>query len=34
MSSDKLSPTQTNGNGHGTKLIEKSLEPEIEKSDG
>jgi ribonucleoside-diphosphate reductase alpha chain len=32
MSSDKLSPTQTNGNGHGTKLIEKNLEPEIETS--
>ncbi len=32
MSSDKLSPTQTNGNGHGTNLIEKGLEPEIETS--
>lgn len=30
MSSDKLSPTQTNGNGHGAKLIEKNLETAIE----
>jgi ribonucleoside-diphosphate reductase alpha chain len=30
MSSDKLSPTQTNGNGHGTKLIENNLETAIE----
>jgi ribonucleoside-diphosphate reductase alpha chain len=30
MSSDKLSPTQTNGHGHGTKLIENNLETAIE----
>lgn len=30
MSSDKLGPTQTNGNGHGTILIENNLEPTIE----
>ena len=29
MSSDKLSPTQSNGNGHGTKPVEKAIEPEI-----
>jgi len=31
MSSDKLSPTQSNGNGHGTKLVENNnIEQEIE----
>jgi ribonucleoside-diphosphate reductase alpha chain len=30
MSSDKLGHTQTNGNGHGTNLIEKNQEPTIE----